>query len=97
MRIAGQSREEAGCCPDHVFLIPKVRRPPQAHTYTKAPWRSKGEQCTGMFYPHTFGVESILSKRCMHRHGRILRYTKYGLWARQIKMTDQRKTERNAL
>ena len=27
-RIAGQLREEAEPCPDHIFLIPKVRRPP---------------------------------------------------------------------
>ena len=95
MRIAGQLREEAGRCPDHVFLILKVRRAPQAHTRTKAPWRAKGEQCQGMLYPHAFAVEPILSKRRTHRHGRILRYTKYGLWARQTKMTDQRKIGRN--
>ena len=32
-----------------------------------------------MFYLDSFSVKSILAKRCMHTHGRILRYTKYGL------------------
>ena len=27
-RIAGQLKEEAGPCKDHIFLVPKVRRPP---------------------------------------------------------------------
>ena len=35
-------------------------------------------------YPQASAVESILAKRCMHTPGRILRYTKYGLWTRQI-------------
>ena len=30
-------------------------------------------------------AESILVKWCMHTHGRILRYTKYGLWTSQTK------------
>ena len=37
-------------------------------------------------------VESILAKRRMYTYGRILRYTKYGLWPRQIKMIGLRKT-----
>ena len=45
-----------------------------------------------MFYPDSFSVKSILANRCMYTHGRKLRYTKYGLWTRQIKMTGQRKT-----
>ena len=28
MRTARQLREEAGSCPDHIFLIFQVRRPP---------------------------------------------------------------------
>ena len=31
MRPAEQLREEAGPCPDHIFLILKVRRPPEPH------------------------------------------------------------------
>ena len=31
MRLAEQLREEAGPCPDHIFLILKVRRPPEPH------------------------------------------------------------------
>ena len=34
-RIAGQLREEAEPCPDHIFLIPKVRRPPQPYMHRK--------------------------------------------------------------
>ena len=37
-------------------------------------------------------VESVLAKRWMHTYGRFLRHTKYGLWARQIKMIGLRKT-----
>ena len=48
-----------------------------------------------MFYLDSFSVKSILAKRCMHTHGRIMIYTKYGLWTRQIKMIGQRKTRRN--
>ena len=32
----------------------------------------------------------------MHTHGRIVRYTKYRLWTRKIKMIGQKKTGRNA-
>ena len=41
-RLAGQLREEAGLCPDHIFFIPEVRRSPWPHMRRKAPWRSKG-------------------------------------------------------
>ena len=40
MRKAGQLREEAGPCPDHVFLIPEVWRCLQPHMHRKPPWRS---------------------------------------------------------
>ena len=46
--------------------------------------------------PQAFAVGSILAKTCMCTHGTILRYVKYGLWTRQIKMISQRKTRRNA-
>ena len=42
MTITGQLREKAGPCPDHIFLIFKVRRPAQPHMHRKTPWRSKG-------------------------------------------------------
>ena len=48
-----------------------------------------------MFYPEIFLVGSILAKRYLHIHGSNLRYTKYGLCIRQIKMTDQRKPRKN--
>ena len=49
-----------------------------------------------MFYPDTFLLGSILTKRYLCIHGSNLRYTKYGLCTRQIKMTDQRKPRKNA-
>ena len=45
-----------------------------------------------MFYPDAFSVGSIFAKRCVRTEGRILRYTKHGLWTRQIKMMGQRKS-----
>ena len=35
-RIAGQLRGETGPCPDHIFLILEVRRPPQPHNSTES-------------------------------------------------------------
>ena len=75
-RIAGQLKEEAGACTDHIFLVPEVSRPPQPHMHIKAPWRSKGELCQGM---SVCLVKSILAKGCMQTHGGILRYIKCGL------------------
>ena len=48
-----------------------------------------------MFYPDAFSVKSILAKRCVCMHGRILRSTKRGLWTRQIIGTGQRNPRRN--
>ena len=45
-------------------------------------------------HPYVFVVGSILAKRCTCTHGRILRYTKYGLCTRQIKMISQWKPRR---
>ena len=56
----------------------------------------KGESCYGTSYPDTFLLGSILAKRYLCIHGSSLRYTKYGLCTRQIKMTDQRKPRKNA-
>ena len=42
-RIAGQLGEKNGPFSDHIFLIPKVRRPPWPHVHRKAHWRSKRE------------------------------------------------------
>ena len=43
MRKAGQLRVKAGSFPDHIFLIPEVRRAREPHMCRKAPWRSKGD------------------------------------------------------
>ena len=70
----------------------------KSRTHTqKASLEVKGEWCKGMLYPQASLVELILAKRCMRTHERILRYTKYGLWPRQIKVIGQMKSERNAL
>ena len=92
--IAGQLREEAGPCKDHVFLIPKVRRPPWPHMHRRSSLEANGKSCQGMFYLDAFLVRSILTKRYTYKHGRILRYTTYGLWTRQIRITGQRKPRR---
>ena len=63
----------------------------------KGSLEDKGELCQRLFYPDAFPVKSILAKRCMLTHGRFLKYTKYGLWNRLIKMIGQRKSGRNAL
>ena len=65
------------------------------HTFAeKAPCRTNGEQCQGMFYPDAFVVGPILTKRCISIHRRILRHTKYELWTRQIKIIGERKPEK---
>ena len=51
---------------------------------------------TDVHYEYASAVQSILAKRCMWTHGRTLRYIKYVLWTRQVKMIHQRKTRRNA-
>ena len=94
-RIAGQLRDEGGPCTDHIFLIPKVRRPPQPHTHKKCSLEAKGELCQVMFHPYAFVRDSILAKRCVCTLERILRYTTYALWTKQIRMIGQRKLGRN--
>ena len=77
---ARQLRKKAGPCLDHISLIPEVRRPLQPHKCRKGSLQGKGEAMSRdilsrylAFYPDT------LAKKCMHTHGRILRYTKYRL------------------
>ena len=89
-----QLREKAGPCPDHIFLILEVTRPPRPHMRRKGSLEAKGEWCQGKLYPDAFLVKSILAKRCVRTHGRILRYTKYGLCTRQIRRIGQRKPEK---
>ena len=44
-RIAGQLREDTGCCPDHIFLFSQSADLPD-HTCTeKVPCNPKMEQC----------------------------------------------------
>ena len=74
-KIAGQLREEAGPCTDHIFLVPKVRRHPRAYMGRKCSLEAKGESCQGMFYPDTFSVGSILAKRYVCTRGRILKWS----------------------
>ena len=55
-----------------------VRRLPWPHICRKRSLQGKRELCQGTFYTDTLLGKSILSKRCVHTHGRILRYAKYG-------------------
>ena len=83
---AGQLREGVGPRPDHRFLTIRVC------DHTCAERLLGGQRGVMLGYPQAFVVGSIYAKRCIH--GRILRYTKYGQWVRQIKMIGQRKTGR---
>ena len=76
-RIAGQLREEAGPCTDHIFLVSKVRRPSGPHMGRAGSLEAKRESCQGMFYCLVAG--SMLAKGRACTHGRILRCTKYGV------------------
>ena len=95
-RIAGQLREEGGPCTDHIFLVLEVRKPPQPHMHKKCSLEAKGELRQVMFHPYAFVIDSILAKRCVCTLSRIPRYTKYGLWTKQIKKIGQRKLGRNS-
>ena len=69
-----------------------LHRPHTSHSLSQEPSltshmqkRPPGRQrrfMSRMFYPQAFSVGFILAKRCVHTHGRFLRYTKYGLWTR---------------
>ena len=91
IRVEGQLRKESGPCPDHIFLILKVRRSPQPHTCRKTPWKPKKSYVKRCSLPICVSGKSISAERCVHTHGRILRYIKYGLQTRQAKMIGQRK------
>ena len=91
MRVAGQLRKEAGPCPDHIFLILEVRRSPQPHICRKTPWKPKKSYVKRCSLPIRLSSKSLSAKRSVHTNGRILRYTKYGLQTRQVKMIGQRK------
>ena len=45
-------------------------------------------------YPQASSVESILPKRCVYTHGRILRHIKYRLWTKQIKNDWPKETQK---
>lgn len=87
MRIAGQLRR-GWSCPNHTFLF---------HTcIEKAPCRLKGDLSQGIFYPDAFLAKSILAKRCVYSHSRILRYTQ--IWTvNQANQDWPRKPRRKAI
>jgi len=76
-RIAGQLREEAGPCTDHIFLIPKVKRPPQTHMAQKRLLGSQRGVMSRDVLP--IGLCGRIHLDHIHTHGRILRCTRYGL------------------
>ena len=75
-----------------IFLILEVRRPPLVCTgcTERLPGGQKGRghhtAVSDAHYPWASSVDSILAERCARTHGRILRYTKYGLWIWRIRM-----------
>ena len=89
MRVEGQLREEAGPCPDHIFLILEVRRSPQLHICRNTPWKPKESIVKRYSLPISLSSKSILTKICVHTRERILRYTKYGLHTWQVRMIGQ--------
>ena len=95
-RIAEQSREEAEPCSErkknHICLILKVKETLLLRKLLRDQKVNDGKST----YPQASSGEFILAERCACTPGRILRYTKYGLRTRQIKMLDQRKPRRNA-
>lgn len=70
MRLAGQLREKARPCPDHISLFPEVRRPSQSHIHRKAPWRPKGSCVKGRSTQRPFRSDpSLLRDACAHMGG----------------------------
>ena len=94
-RIAGQLREEARPCPDN-FSFSKSGDLPNHTCAEKLLGGQREVMPREAHHPQSFAVEFILAKRCMSTHGRILRYIKYRLWTRKVKMIGQRKPRRNA-
>ena len=45
--IKGGGEKQDNWTPDHIFLIPKVRRPPQPQVCRKAPWKSMESDAKG--------------------------------------------------
>ena len=94
-RIAGQWREEAGRCSDHIVLNLKSGDLP-AHHVQKGSLEVKREVMLRDALPMCFFCRAHLGWE-MHVHPwEDLRYTKYGLRTEQIKMIGQRKPRRNA-
>ena len=74
-RVAGQLREEAGS----YFLLSKSKDLLN-HTCTdKLLGGQRRVVSRDVPYPYALSVKSVLAKRCVCTHGRILRYIKYGL------------------
>ena len=72
---------------DHIFFIPESRKPSQQE--------SSLEVRSGMIWSVMISTHRPWDAH-PGTHGRILRYTKYGLRTRQIRTTGQRKPRRNA-
>ena len=90
MRIAGQLRGGLALLRPHISHSQSQEIFLTTHAQ-KFSLEIKGEWCQKMFYPYASSVESILAKRCMYTHRRILRFTPCGPWTWQIKMPGQRK------
>ena len=96
MRVEGQLSKESGPCPDHIFLILKVRRSPQPHICRKTPWKPKKSYVKRCSLPICLSGKSISAERCVHTHGRILRKTNIDSEPGKARWLAKRKPGRNA-
>ena len=80
----------------HISYCPNQETSPTTHTWKRLLGDQRGFMSRDTPYSDAFSLKSILTKRCVCTHWRILRYAKYELRTRQIKMIGQRKPRRNA-
>ena len=74
----------------HVPHSPSQETSPSTHVQKRLLGGQKGSYVKGCsLFIWLFG-KSILAKKWVFTHGRILRSTKYGLWTKQVKVIGQR-------
>ena len=76
----------------HISYSPSQETSPTTHTWKRLLGDQRGFMSRDIPYSDAFSLKSILTKSCVCTRWRILRYTKHGLWTRQIKMMGQRKS-----
>ena len=64
------------------------------HEQKRLPEGQRGLMPRDVLHPYASSVKSIWAKSCVCTHGRILRYTKYELWTRQIRNDWPKETQK---